>query len=59
LTGGIYRALLESLCFGARSILDQFLAGGFPIERIALTSGLARNTQMRVTPPEHRTPRGQ
>jgi L-ribulokinase len=44
-TGGpdIYRALLESLCFGARSIIDHLAAGGAPIERIILTSGLSQN----------------
>ncbi|MGH6644470.1 MAG: FGGY-family carbohydrate kinase, partial [Bradyrhizobium sp.] len=45
---GIYRALLESLCFGARSILDLFRAGDFPIERIILSSGLALNNPLLV-----------
>jgi L-ribulokinase len=39
----IYRALLESLCFGARSIIDHLAAGGAPIDRVILTSGLSRN----------------
>jgi L-ribulokinase len=38
----IYRALLESLCFGARSIIDHLAAGGAPIERVILTSGLSQ-----------------
>jgi L-ribulokinase len=38
----IYRALLESLCFGARSIIDHLTAGGAPIERVILTSGLSQ-----------------
>jgi L-ribulokinase len=42
----LYRALLESLCFGARSILDHLAAGGAPIERVILTSGLARNNAL-------------
>ena len=37
----LYRAVLESLCFGARSIMDHMLAGGAPIERVVLTSGLS------------------
>jgi L-ribulokinase len=39
----IYRALLESLCFGARSIVDHLAVGGAPIERVILTSGLAQS----------------
>lgn len=39
----IYRALLESLCFGARSIIDHFAAGGVPIKRVILTSGLSQS----------------
>ena len=39
----IYRALLESLCFGSRSIIDHLAAGGAPIERVILTSGLSRS----------------
>jgi L-ribulokinase len=45
---GIYRALLESLCFGARSILDLFRAGDFAIERVILSSGLALNNPLLV-----------
>lgn len=45
---GIYRGLLESLCFGARSIYDLFIAGGFAIERIILSSGLALNNPLLV-----------
>jgi len=44
----IYRALLESLCFGARSVLELFRAGNFPINRIVLTSGLAQNNPLLV-----------
>jgi L-ribulokinase len=34
--------LLESLCFGARSIIDHLAAGGAPIKRVILTSGLSQ-----------------
>ena len=37
----LYRALMESLCFGARSIVDHLLTGGAPVERIILTSGVS------------------
>jgi L-ribulokinase len=39
----IYRALMESLCFGARAIVDGLAQSAVPIERVVLTSGLARN----------------
>ncbi|MGJ4854541.1 FGGY-family carbohydrate kinase [Labrys sp. La1] len=45
---GIYRALLESLAYGARSIRDLFVAGGFHIDRLILSSGLARNNPLLV-----------
>ncbi len=44
----IYRALMESLCFGARSIIDLFAGGGFPLDRIVMASGLARNNPLLV-----------
>jgi L-ribulokinase len=44
----IYRALLESLCFGARSIIDHLAAGGAPIERVILTSGLSQSNVLLV-----------
>lgn len=37
----IYRALLESICYGARLIVQLFEAGGVAINRVVLTSGLA------------------
>ncbi len=37
----LYRALLESLCFGARTIVDHLRAGGAPVDRVVLTSGLS------------------
>ncbi|SDX89734.1 FGGY-family carbohydrate kinase [Roseicitreum antarcticum] len=40
---GIYRALMESLCFGAKFVLDLFEADGFTVDRVVMTSGLAAN----------------
>jgi L-ribulokinase len=45
---GIYRALMEALCFGARSIVDLFEAGNIEIERVMMTSGLALNNRLLV-----------
>lgn len=45
---GIYRALMESLCFGARSIVDLFAAGNIEVERILMTSGLAQNNPLLI-----------
>ncbi len=45
----IYRALMDSLCFGARSIIDRFRDGGIPIERIVLTIGLAKSNPFLLT----------
>jgi len=39
----IYRALMDSICFGARSIVDEFRDANIPVDRIVLTSGLAKN----------------
>jgi L-ribulokinase len=44
----IYRSLLESICFGARAIVDRFVEGGVPINRVILTSGLAQNNPLLV-----------
>src|SRR6202011_2685461 len=43
-----------SLCFGARSIIDHLVAGGAPIERVFLTSGLSRNNVL-LTPSTAKT----
>src|SRR5205814_1533220 len=45
---GIYRALIESLCFGARTVVDLFEAGDFAINHVILTSGLAQNNPLLV-----------
>ena len=42
--GEIYRAMVESLCFGARLVLELVEDGGIPVSEIIFTSGLARNT---------------
>lgn len=38
---GLYRALLEGLCFGARRIVALLQDGGAPVDRVILTSGLS------------------
>lgn len=45
----IYRALLESISYGARSVLDRFEDGGLPISRLILTSGLAAKNPLLCT----------
>ncbi|BBE74839.1 FGGY-family carbohydrate kinase [Oharaeibacter diazotrophicus] len=40
----IYRALVESLCLGTRSILELAEAAGVPVTRVVMTSGLARRS---------------
>jgi L-ribulokinase len=37
----VYRALLESLCFGARRVIDTFRAAGVQPGRVVLTGGLS------------------
>jgi L-ribulokinase len=44
--GDIYRALLESLCYGTRNIVEHLSAGGAPIGRILLTSGLSQSNPL-------------
>lgn len=44
----IYRALLESLGFGMRSVHELFAAGGLPMDRVILTSGLAQSNPLLV-----------
>ncbi len=45
----IYRALMDSICFGARSIVDRFRDGGLPVQRIVMTSGLAKSNPFLLT----------
>jgi L-ribulokinase len=43
---GVYRALLESLCYGTRNIVEYLSAGGAPLNRILLTSGLSQKNPL-------------
>jgi L-ribulokinase len=45
-SAGLYRALLESLTFGTRSIVEHLSAGGAPLNRILLTSGLSKKNPL-------------
>jgi L-ribulokinase len=45
----IYRTLMDSFCFGARSIVDRFRRAGMTVERIVLTSGLAKSNPFLLT----------
>lgn len=45
---GIYRALVEALCYGARTVVDLFETGDLGVDRIILTSGLARKNLLLV-----------
>ena len=45
---GIYRALLEAACYGARTVIDHLAAGGLGIGSVRLTSGLAHNNPLLV-----------
>ncbi len=47
-SAGIYRALLESLCFGMRQIHDLYIDAGFRIEKVIMTSGLARRNSLLI-----------
>jgi L-ribulokinase len=42
----IYRALLEAICYGTRSVLDHMTQGGLPVDRIVMTSGLSRRNPL-------------
>ena len=39
----IYRALMDSVCFGARAIVERIGSSGVPVKRVVLTSGLAKS----------------
>ena len=45
---GIYRALPEALCYGARSIIEHMTAGDLRIDEVLLTSGLAHGNPLLV-----------
>ncbi|MDY0882607.1 ribulokinase [Dongia soli] len=42
----IYNSLLESLCFGARQIIENFIAGGSAVDHVILTSGIAERNPL-------------
>ena len=44
----IYRALMESLCYGTRTVVDMFERGGLPVERVVVTSGLSTRNPLLV-----------
>jgi L-ribulokinase len=44
----IYRALLESLCFGARRVLETFARSGVAVQRVVLTGGLSEKHALLV-----------
>jgi L-ribulokinase len=43
-----YRALVESTAFGAQRIIEQFEANGVPIQRIVLSGGIAKKSELLV-----------
>lgn len=45
---GIYRALMEALCYGTRRILELASAGGLDTRRLVMTSGLAETNPLLV-----------
>ena len=45
---GIYRALMEGLCFGAKTVLDLFESASFTIDRVVMTSGLSAKSPVLV-----------
>lgn len=42
----IWRALLESLCFGARRVVETLTGAGLAVDRVVLTSGLAEKNPL-------------
>jgi len=42
----LYRALLESVAFGARAIVDNFEEHGLPVERIVACGGIAEKSSL-------------
>ncbi|MBS1165450.1 MAG: carbohydrate kinase [Proteobacteria bacterium] len=43
---GIYRALMEAICYGARQVLELATAGGLGTRRMVMTSGLAETNPL-------------
>lgn len=44
----IFRALIESLCLGMRQVFNLYETGGFSINRVVMTSGLAMRNPLLV-----------
>ena len=42
----VYRALLESTAFGARTIVAAFVSSGVPVDDIVVAGGLAKNRML-------------
>jgi ribulokinase len=39
----LYRAAVEGVCFGARSVLESWVAAGIPLGRVVLSGGIRHN----------------
>ncbi|MEO1657698.1 MAG: ribulokinase [Pseudomonadota bacterium] len=39
--GAVYRAMVEAICFGARTIIEQIAGGGVDVDRVIVTGGIA------------------
>lgn len=39
----LYRATVEAVCYGTRSVLDSWVAAGIPVDRIVLSGGIRHN----------------
>lgn len=39
----LYRAAVEGVCFGSRSVLDSWVDAGVPLERVVLSGGIRHN----------------
>lgn len=46
---GIYRALMEAICYGTRQVQELAAAGGLGTQRVVMTSGLAETNPLLVT----------
>lgn len=46
---GIYRALMEAICYGTRQIMELAGAGGLGTGRVVMTSGLAETNPLLLT----------
>ncbi|MDA8297259.1 MAG: ribulokinase [Actinomycetota bacterium] len=44
--GELYRALLESVAYGARTIIENFESGGMALERVVACGGIAEKSEL-------------